>query len=79
MRSDKTLANVCHSDGQYTDTLASVIHSGIGNVATGSLFATAQSAAAGGAGAVVLNGIVQVGGAAIAAGSGGLTWVKAKL
>lgn len=78
MRSDKTLANVYHSNGQYTGTLASAIHSGIGNVATGSLFAAAQSAAAGGAGAVILNGIVQVGGAAIAAGSAGLAWVKAK-
>jgi hypothetical protein len=79
MRSDKSLANVCHSDGQYTGTVASAIQSSIGNVAAGSLFATAQSAAAGGAGTMVLNGIVQTGGAAIAAGSGGLAWVKAKL
>ena len=53
MRSDKTLTNVCHSDRQYTNTLTSTIQNSIGDVAAGSFFAIAQSAAAG---AMVLNG-----------------------
>ncbi|RFU27225.1 hypothetical protein B7463_g9104, partial [Scytalidium lignicola] len=64
--------------GVGAGTLAAGIQSGIGNVVGGSLFATMQSAAAGGAGAAVVNGVVMTGGATIAGGSG-LAWVKSKL
>jgi len=43
------------------------------------MFATMQSAAMGGAGAAIVNGAIQVGGAAMVAVGGGLAWVKAKL
>lgn len=36
-----------------------------------------QSAGAGGTGLAIVNGVAQVGGAAISAGSAGLAWFKA--
>ncbi|EXJ53836.1 hypothetical protein A1O7_09172 [Cladophialophora yegresii CBS 114405] len=62
-----------------TGTLAATIHGGIGNVAAGSIFATAQSAAAGGAGLAVVNGAAQICGGVITAGVGGVAWLKSKL
>lgn len=41
--------------------------------------AIVQSAGAGGSGLAVVNGVVQLGGATMAAGSGALAWIKAKL
>lgn len=50
---------------------AAGVQAGIGNVIAGSLFATLQSAGAGGAGVAIVNGVVQgVGVAAAAAGAG---------
>lgn len=43
-------------------SLAAGIHSGIGSVVAGSPFAVLQSAAAGGYGAAIVNGVVQGGG-----------------
>lgn len=60
---------------------ASAIHASIGNVAAGSIFATLQSAAAGGYGVGVLAGAAQTAGGAVAgAGSVGgvLTYLKGK-
>jgi hypothetical protein len=51
-------------------TAAAGIQAGIGNVAAGSLFATATSAGMGGAGWVVLCGVVQGVGAAIGVAGG---------
>ncbi|EAQ87648.1 predicted protein [Chaetomium globosum CBS 148.51] len=48
------------------NTVAAAAHSTIGNVAGGSLFATLQSAGAGGAGAVAVNAAASAGGAAMA-------------
>lgn len=62
-----------------TATLASGIQSGIGNVVAGSWFATMQSAAAGGAGATIVNGGIQASGAIMATAGGGLVWAKSKL
>jgi hypothetical protein len=61
-----------------TGSIATVVQSGIGNVAAGSLFATCQSAGAGGAGLAVINGAVQVGGGVLTALGGGLM-AKSKL
>jgi hypothetical protein len=59
--------------------VAAVLHSTIGNVATGSVFATLQSAGAGGAGLAVVNGAVQAGLAVVGAGSASIAWTRAKL
>ncbi|KAI0384604.1 hypothetical protein F5Y04DRAFT_277330 [Hypomontagnella monticulosa] len=55
------------ANGIAAASLASAVQSGIGNVAAGSAFATLQSAGMAGYGAAVVNGAVQVGGAALAA------------
>lgn len=56
---------------QYIGSAAAFVHSWIGNVASGSLFSTLQSAGAGGAGLTAVNGFVQtvgsMGASAIAA------------
>ncbi|KAH8801371.1 hypothetical protein F5884DRAFT_862071 [Xylogone sp. PMI_703] len=59
-------------------TWAAGIQSGIGNVAAGSVFATMQSAGAGGAGAAVLNTAVQAGGLLTTAGTGAWSWMRSK-
>lgn len=58
---------------------AAAIHSGIRNIAAGSVMALAQSAGAGGSGLAIVNGVVQAGGATMTLGSGGLAWAKARL
>lgn len=58
---------------------AATAHSWIGNIVAGSAMAIGQSAGAGGNGLVVINGAVQLGGAAIAVGSAGLAWIKTQL
>ncbi|KAL9479743.1 hypothetical protein ACSS6W_004529 [Trichoderma asperelloides] len=56
-------------------SIASALQASIGNVAAGSIFATVQSAAAGGYGVAALTGTVQaVGGAVAGAGSIGTAW-----
>jgi hypothetical protein len=60
-------------------TIAAGIQSSIGTVATGSSSVPLQSAGAGGAGLTVINGVVQVGGGAIAAAGSGLAVLKSKL
>lgn len=58
-------------------SVAAVVHSGIGNVVANSLFATLQSAGAGGYGAAVVNAAVQGGGASVAtAGAGVMAWAR---
>ncbi len=51
---------------RLSDSIAAIIHSSIGNVASGSLFAILQSAGAGGAGAAVVFEAVQFAGSAAA-------------
>lgn len=56
-------------------SIASALQASIGNVAAGSIFATVQSAAAGGYGVAALAGTAQaVGGAVAGAGSIGTAW-----
>ncbi|EFY93871.1 hypothetical protein J3459_007627 [Metarhizium acridum] len=47
------------SSGITAGSLAATIHSGIGSVASGSAFATLQSAGAGGASLAIVNGVAQ--------------------
>lgn len=65
----------------HTDSTASAVHASIGNVAAGSLFATLQSAAAGGYGVAALTGAAQTAGGAVA-GAGAIgtavAWLKGK-
>ncbi len=61
----------------YIGSAAAAIHAGIGNVAVGSAFSIGQSAGAGGAGLAIVNGIAQVGGAAVAVGGTALGVTKA--
>ncbi|PKK49225.1 hypothetical protein CI102_4796 [Trichoderma harzianum] len=66
--------------GIAASSAASAIHASIGNVVAGSVFATFQSAAAGGYGVGVLAGAAQTAGGAVA-GAGGvgvLTYFKGK-
>lgn len=59
---------------------AAGIQSGIGSVVAPGLFATLQSAAAGGYGAATVYGAVQVAGGAIASsGMGVIAWNKARI
>lgn len=63
-------------------SLAAGAHSVIGNIAAGSVFATMQSAGAGGAGLAALNGATQVGAAAVwMAGNANATvaWARSRL
>ncbi len=63
----------------HTDSAAAAVHGSIGNVAAGSVFATLQSAGAGGAGAAVVTGVVQAAGAGVAAAVAGGRYLWAKL
>ncbi|PCG89670.1 Hypothetical protein PENO1_103370 [Penicillium occitanis (nom. inval.)] len=51
--------------GVQSGSLAAAVHSNIGNVAAGSIFAAFQSAGAGGAALGIMNGAIQGAGAAI--------------
>lgn len=74
MASDSSAANCL-----YVASIAATVQSSIGNVAAGSIFATLQSAGAGGVGAAVVSGAVQIGGAGVAAaGAGIMAWAKSK-
>jgi hypothetical protein len=55
---------------------AAGVQSSIGNVAAGSLFATGQSAGAGGLGLVPVNTAAQACGALAGMGSAGFAWFK---
>ncbi|KAI2632242.1 hypothetical protein GGR54DRAFT_26111 [Hypoxylon sp. NC1633] len=57
------------ADGIVKASIAAGYQSAIGNVVTPSVFATLQSAAMGGYGVAIVNGIVSGGGAALAVGS----------
>jgi hypothetical protein len=61
------------------DSAAAAAHSSIGNVASGSLFAALQSAGAGGAGAAVVNGVVQGIGVGVAGVSAGVKYVWSRM
>lgn len=75
----------------YIASWAAAVHSSIGNVAGQSLFATLQSAGAGGAGVAVVNTAIQgtgvvIGGAVAATrasmtsvAGNGLEWIRSKL
>lgn len=63
-----TIISCAETDPVETDSVAAAVHSTIGNVAPGSAFAVLQSAGAGGAGAQVVAGFVQVAGAVAATG-----------
>ncbi|KAL4930617.1 uncharacterized protein BDV17DRAFT_289474 [Aspergillus undulatus] len=65
--------------GVQACSLAAGAQSAIGNVAAGSTFAILQSAAAGGGGLAIVNGVTQVGGAAVGIGNAGWAWVRARL
>ncbi|KAI9035453.1 uncharacterized protein KD926_003479 [Aspergillus affinis] len=67
------------AEGIQAGSSAAAFHSSIGNIVSGSAIAVAQSAGAGGSGLAVVNGVTQLGGAAMTAGSAGIAWVKAKL
>ncbi|KAL6829114.1 hypothetical protein J3E69DRAFT_364741 [Trichoderma sp. SZMC 28015] len=66
------------SGGIAATSAATTVHASIGNVAAGSIFATLQSAAAGGYGVGVLTGAAQTAGGAVA-GAGGLGGILAYL
>lgn len=57
-------------------SIAATIYSFIGNVAGGSVFSVIQSAGAGGAGGVIVNGVVQIGGAVLVLGNAAIAWLK---
>ena len=63
----------------YEGTVAAATQSSIGNVAAGGVFATLQSAGAGGAGLAAVNGVVQIGGGVITTIGSGITFCKSKL
>ncbi|KAH8424499.1 uncharacterized protein LDX57_002250 [Aspergillus melleus] len=67
------------AEGIQAGSSAAAFHSSIGNIVPGSAIALAQSAGTGGYGLAVVNGVTQLGGAAMIAGSAGIAWVKAKL
>ncbi|OCK92363.1 uncharacterized protein K441DRAFT_678911 [Cenococcum geophilum 1.58] len=73
------LATGFSSSGVGAGTIAAGAQGSIGNVAAGSVFATLQSAGAGGAGLAAVNGVAQVGGCAMAAAGSGLAFLKSKL
>ncbi|KAF3391361.1 hypothetical protein F1880_007532 [Penicillium rolfsii] len=62
--------------GIKAGSIAAAAHSWIGNVATGSAVAVCQSAGAGGGGIAIVNGVAQVGAAALGFGSAGLAWLR---
>lgn len=61
--------------GVQAGSIAAGVQAGVGNVAAGSVFAVLQSAGAGGAGIVAVNGVVQ-GGTVVVAGLG---WLKSRI
>lgn len=63
----------------HIGSLAAGIQSSIGNVLAPSLFATCQSAAAGGYGVAAVNAAVQAGGVALAAGAGSAAVIGEKI
>ncbi|KAJ5766117.1 uncharacterized protein N7511_003733 [Penicillium nucicola] len=67
------------ASGIKAGSMAAAAHSSIGNIAAGSAMAIGQSAGAGGSGLAIVNGAAQMGGAAMAVGSAGFAWLKAKL
>jgi hypothetical protein len=60
------------------DSIAAGVHSSIGNVVSGSAFATLQSAGVGGAGAAVVNGAASLAGSGIAAAAAGGKYLLSK-
>ncbi|KAL0937820.1 uncharacterized protein CTRU02_207551 [Colletotrichum truncatum] len=67
------------AEGVVAGSAAAGVQSGIGSVVAPSLFATLQSAGAGGYGVATVYGAVQgVGGVIASAGAGGFAWSKAK-
>lgn len=69
---DLSFVNLVPRIGSYY----AVIQSSIGNVAAGSLFATGQSAGAGGLGMVAVTTAAQACGALTSLGNAGLAWLK---
>ncbi|KAK8073381.1 hypothetical protein PG994_004280 [Apiospora phragmitis] len=68
------------SNGVVLGSAAASVQSGIGSVIAPSLFATLQSAGAGGYGLASVSGVVQVASGAVASSAMGiLAWPKAKL
>ncbi|KAL4772903.1 hypothetical protein BDW60DRAFT_206666 [Aspergillus nidulans var. acristatus] len=65
--------------GVQACSLAASAQCVVGNVAAGSIFATLQSAGAGGASFAVINGVAQAGGLAVGIGNVGLVRVRARL
>ena len=74
MKKDDMLTSETHAD-----SAAAAVHGSIGNIASGSIFATLQSAGAGGAGVTVVNGVVQAAGAGVAAAAAGKRYLASKL
>ncbi|PWY84927.1 hypothetical protein BO70DRAFT_334971 [Aspergillus heteromorphus CBS 117.55] len=62
--------------GVQAGSIAAAIHTFIGKVAGGSLFAVFQSAGAGGAGIWIVNAVVQVAGAVFGVGVGVVGWAR---
>ncbi|KAK4139635.1 uncharacterized protein C8A04DRAFT_32859 [Dichotomopilus funicola] len=75
----KNLAIVFRQEKAAWHSMAAVIQSGIGNVVGGSAFAACQSAAAGGAGAAAVNGVVAGTGAAVSAVAAGGRFLVSRL
>ncbi|KAL2138697.1 hypothetical protein VTI28DRAFT_6370 [Corynascus sepedonium] len=67
------------ANGVVSGSIAAGAQSSIGNVAAGSAFATLQSAGAGGAGATVVNGIIQTAGASVAGVASGAKFLSSRL
>ncbi|KAG8630678.1 hypothetical protein KVT40_002297 [Elsinoe batatas] len=67
------------STGVVAGTAAATTQSTLGNVAAGSVFATLQSAGAGGFGLAAINGAIQIGGGLIAMLGFGITFCTSKV
>jgi len=67
------------STGVGAGTIAAGAQGSIGNVVAGSVFATLQSAGAGGTGLAVVNGVVQIGGGIMAAIGSGVAFCRSEL
>jgi hypothetical protein len=67
------------STKQHQGTIAATAQGTIGNVAAGSVFATLQSAGAGGAGLAAVNGAVQIGGGIMATIGPSIAFCRSKL
>ncbi|KAF4547163.1 Hypothetical protein D9617_55g071570 [Elsinoe fawcettii] len=66
------------STGIGAGTVAAAAQSAVGNVAAGSVFATLQSAGAGGVGLAAVNGMIQIGGGLITILGSGITFSTSK-